>query len=120
MHYSGYSEDEIRPTAQLMLDYVVRTSPTLSASGSGSGLNPLQASPSSHELEHPNFIKKYSAKKVRFESVTLQSSQADCSTPTQFFKASTSIRKWAEQEFAPYEMKKEGQTVFVPRECILY
>lgn len=51
-----------------MLDYVVRSSPVLSADAlksSNSTLNPLQASPPSHEVEHPNFIKKYAAKKVR-------------------------------------------------------
>jgi hypothetical protein len=60
-----------------MLDYVVRTSPLLSsvlprgdddvvtADGDAAAGNPLQMSPSAHENEHPNFIKKYSAKKVR-------------------------------------------------------
>ena len=50
-----------------MLDYVARTSPILSADAAASGdssLNPLQTSPISHEVEHPNFIKKYAAKKV--------------------------------------------------------
>lgn len=69
MHYSGYSEEELKPTAQLMLDYVVRSSPILSADAAKAnqaGMNPLQTSPISHEVEHPNFIKKYAAKKVRF------------------------------------------------------
>ncbi|GAA5886381.1 hypothetical protein JCM6882_001622 [Rhodosporidiobolus microsporus] len=97
VHYSGYSEDELKPTAQLMLDYVVRTSPLLAsclprddadvvtAGGAGADEdgNPLQMSPSQHENEHPNFIKKYGAKK--------------------FFKASTAMRKWAEEEYRPIE-----------------
>lgn len=52
-----------------MLDYVVRSSPILSANEinqTGSSFNPLMTSPVSHEVEHPNFIKKYAAKKVRF------------------------------------------------------
>ncbi|GAA5995592.1 cyclin family protein [Rhodotorula paludigena] len=89
VHYSGYSEDELRPTAQLMLDYVVRTSPLLTAwalnaaEGDEAVENPLEMSPGDHEVEHPNFVKKYGAKK--------------------FFKASTAVRKWAETEYAPLE-----------------
>ncbi|GAA6018073.1 hypothetical protein JCM10207_006072 [Rhodosporidiobolus poonsookiae] len=95
VHYSGYSEAELKPTAQLMLNYVVRTSPSLSAlmpredqngegsAGDAAGENPLEMSPAQHEVEHPNFVKKYGAKK--------------------FFKASTAMRKWAEEEFQPME-----------------
>ncbi|BGP57727.1 hypothetical protein JCM8202_002380 [Rhodotorula sphaerocarpa] len=88
VHYSGYSEDELKPTAQLMLDYVVRTSQRLTAwsqiaADTGEVENPLELNPEDHEYEHPNFIKKYGAKK--------------------FFKASTSVRKWAESTFAPCE-----------------
>lgn len=67
VHYSGYTEEELKPTAQLMLNYVVRTSPALSAykqHNNSTASNPLQSSPVEHELEHPNFIKKYGAKKV--------------------------------------------------------
>lgn len=69
MHYSGYSEQELKPTAQLMLDYIVRTSPSLTrwatdATGDGEIENPLESSPADFEHEHPNFIKKYGAKKV--------------------------------------------------------
>ncbi|KPV72680.1 uncharacterized protein RHOBADRAFT_39282 [Rhodotorula graminis WP1] len=68
VHYSGYSEDELKPTAQLMLDYV------------------------DHEIEHPNFIKKYGAKK--------------------FFKASTAVRKWAETEYQPLDFyDRESATI---------
>jgi len=82
VHYSGYSEDELKPTAQLMLDYVVSTSPILSSDAAkSSSLNPLQTSQAAFEQPHPNFVKKYAAKK--------------------FFKASTTLRKWAEEEFAP-------------------
>ncbi|GAA5870463.1 hypothetical protein JCM8547_004039 [Rhodosporidiobolus lusitaniae] len=109
VHYSGYSESELKPTAQLMLDYVVRTSPILSsllpredadgvtAGGDGDAANPLQMSPSAHENEHPNFVKKYSAKK--------------------FFKASSMMRKWAEDEFHPmeYENPKTGR---IDREAV--
>ncbi|POY74741.1 hypothetical protein BMF94_2217 [Rhodotorula taiwanensis] len=92
VHYSGYAEDELKPTAQLMLDYIVRTSPSLSkwaaaADEDGEIENPLEQSPEDHEFEHPNFIKKYGAKK--------------------FFKASTSTRKWAESEYAPVETYDE-------------
>ncbi|BGP51020.1 G2/mitotic-specific cyclin [Rhodotorula kratochvilovae] len=89
VHYSGYSEEELKPTAQLMLDYIARTSPTLStwdanaAEGDEATENPLEMSPEDHELEHPNFIKKYGAKK--------------------FFKASTAVRKWAENEYQPMD-----------------
>lgn len=70
VHYSGYSEKELKPTAQLMLDYIVRTSPSLtrwaaSAAEDGEVENPLEMSPADYEHEHPNFIKKYGAKKVR-------------------------------------------------------
>ncbi|GAA5848908.1 hypothetical protein JCM9279_004662 [Rhodotorula babjevae] len=90
VHYSGYSEEELKPTAQLMLDYVVRTSPSLTAwaasaaDGDESTVeNPLELSPEDHEMEHPNFVKKYGAKK--------------------FFKASTAVRKWAENEYQPLD-----------------
>ncbi|GAA5832021.1 hypothetical protein JCM11251_002789 [Rhodosporidiobolus azoricus] len=91
IHYSGYSEDELKPTAQLMLDYVVRTSPMLSACLPREDADNVTAgnvdedgmSPGQHENEHPNFIKKYGAKK--------------------FFKASVAMRKWAEQEYPPTE-----------------
>lgn len=46
MHYSTYSQGEILPTAQLMLDYVLR-----------------QIQLPNQEAEHPHFHKKYSAKK---------------------------------------------------------
>ncbi|KAK4052706.1 G2/mitotic-specific cyclin [Microbotryomycetes sp. JL201] len=82
VHYSGYSEEEIKPTAQMMLDYVVRTSPNLTKCFQDKSVktNPLRAFPQAeHEVEHPNFVKKYAAKK--------------------FFKASTSIRLWAEDTY---------------------
>ncbi|GAA5983632.1 hypothetical protein JCM5350_004892 [Sporobolomyces pararoseus] len=102
VHYSGYSEEELKPTAQLMLDYVIRTSPMLAhllpnpEDGEDSAAsNPLQMSPISHENAHPNFIKKYSAKK--------------------FFKASTSLKKWAEEIYAPVERRdKNGRVRTVP------
>ncbi|GAA6063576.1 hypothetical protein JCM10212_003155 [Sporobolomyces blumeae] len=92
VHYSGYSEEELKPTAQLMLHYVIRTSPNLAhllpnpEDGDDTvAVNPLQMSPVAHENAHPNFIKKYGAKK--------------------FFRASASLRKWAEEEFAPIERR---------------
>ncbi|CEQ39394.1 SPOSA6832_00909 [Sporobolomyces salmonicolor] len=93
VHYSGYSEAELKPTAQLMLNYVVRTSSVLapylpdpeSGESPAARANPLQMSPVVHEVEHPNFIKKYSAKK--------------------FFKASTAMRKWAEDEYNPNQYR---------------
>ncbi|GAA6036416.1 hypothetical protein JCM8097_001710 [Rhodosporidiobolus ruineniae] len=57
VHYSGYSEG---------------------ADADAEG-NPLALSPGQPDNEHPNFIKKYSAKK--------------------FFKASTAMRKWAEEDY---------------------
>ncbi|KAM0786795.1 hypothetical protein ACM66B_002229 [Microbotryomycetes sp. NB124-2] len=100
VHYSGYSEEEIKPTAQLMLDYVVRTSAILTKGYSDKSAkpNPLRAPPTSeHELEHPNFVKKYAAKK--------------------FFKASTSIRLWAEEEYEPYW--EEGESHLYPHAVLL-
>ncbi|GAA5948206.1 hypothetical protein JCM3765_001313 [Sporobolomyces pararoseus] len=103
VHYSGYSEEELKPTAQLMLDYVIRTSPMLAhllpnpEDGDDSAAsNPLQMSPISHENAHPNFIKKYSAKK--------------------FFKASASLKKWAEEIYAPVERRdvKTGRIRTIP------
>ncbi|GAA6014757.1 hypothetical protein JCM11491_001968 [Sporobolomyces phaffii] len=103
VHYSGYSEEELKPTAQLMLDYVIRSSPVLAhllpnpEDGEDSAAsNPLQMSPISHENAHPNFIKKYAAKK--------------------FFKASTSLKKWAEEVYAPIEQRDHstGKLVAVP------
>lgn len=75
VHYSGYSEDELKPTAQLMLDYVVRTSQRLTAwsqiaADTGEVENPLELNPEDHEYEHPNFIKKYGAKKVTKSTVS--------------------------------------------------
>ncbi|GAA6052176.1 hypothetical protein JCM3770_001257 [Rhodotorula araucariae] len=107
VHYSGYSEEELKPTAQLMLDYVVRTSPTLSAwaaavaDGEQALENPLEMSPEDHELEHPNFIKKYGAKK--------------------FFKASTAVRKWAEGEYQPMDFldRETGTLVRKPIAAVL-
>ncbi|BGP27063.1 G2/mitotic-specific cyclin CYB1 [Rhodotorula toruloides] len=105
IHYSGYTEDELKPTAQLMLDYVVRTSPHLTswaqslAEGEEAIENPLESSPIEHEQEHPNFVKKYAAKK--------------------FFKASVAMRKWAEAEYAPesyYDDDGELQRRAVPLE----
>lgn len=99
VHYSGYSEQELKPTAQLMLDYIVRTSPSLTrwatnATGDGEIENPLESSPADFEHEHPNFVKKYGAKK--------------------FFKASTAMRKWAENEYRPVEYydSATGEVVF--------
>lgn len=79
VHYSGYTEDELKPTAQLMLDYVVRQSSL--ANPQARMENPLHLAVKPDESEHPNFIKKYAAKK--------------------FFKASTSVRKWVEETYAP-------------------
>ncbi|GAA5900818.1 cyclin family protein [Sporobolomyces salmoneus] len=100
VHYSGYSEEELKPTAQLMLEYICRTSPVLahllpnSEDGEDSGAsNPLQMSPISHENVHPNFIKKYAAKK--------------------FFKASTSLKKWAEEIYSPITTKRKVDGKFV-------
>lgn len=117
MHYSGYSEDELKPTAQLMLDYVVRTSPSLSAWAASAAEgdeatveNPLELSPEDHEMEHPNFVKKYGAKKVRLSSSSSSSSSSSAPEPdpslpprSQFFKASTAVRKWAENEYQPLD-----------------
>lgn len=65
VHYSGYTEEELLPTAQLMLDYVVRSS--VAPSPARGTANPLRlaATPVESDVEHPNFIKKYSGKKVR-------------------------------------------------------
>lgn len=63
MHYSGYTEEELKPTAQLMLDYIVRSS-SLANPELKRG-NPLHTKGRADEVEHPNFIKKYDAKKVR-------------------------------------------------------
>ncbi|SGY77346.1 BQ5605_C005g03612 [Microbotryum silenes-dioicae] len=102
VHYSGYSEEELKPTAQLMLDYVVRTSPTLSSDKTPAMVdNPLQTSPTAHEVEHPNFIKKYAAKK--------------------FFRASTQCRKWAEEHFGPTEVfnPKKRKVERIARQALL-
>ncbi|KAM0752042.1 hypothetical protein T439DRAFT_199749 [Meredithblackwellia eburnea MCA 4105] len=82
VHYSGYSESELKPTAQLMLDYIVRGS-SLAQPQQTKRENPLHPNVQVAEAEHPNMIKKYSSKK--------------------FFKAATQTRKWAETEFAPIE-----------------
>ena len=63
MHYSGYTEEELKPTAQLMLDYVVRSS-SLADATTVITMNPLLTTMTTNEIEHPNFIKKYAAKKV--------------------------------------------------------
>ncbi|BGP19401.1 G2/mitotic-specific cyclin [Rhodosporidiobolus nylandii] len=105
VHYSGYSEAELKPTAQLMLDYVVRTSPTLSqylpredAAEDDDAANPLQQAQPEHEVEHPNFIKKYGAKK--------------------FFKASTAMCKWAEEEYRAIEYSEQGHRSGVKRQIV--
>lgn len=124
IHYSGYTEDQLKPTAQLMLDYVVRTSPHLSswaqslAEGEEAIENPLESSPIEHEQEHPNFVKKYAAKKVCPASISLVASFT-CSRrfDAQFFKASVAMRKWAEGEYAPepyYDEDGELQRRAVP------
>lgn len=65
MHYSGYTEKELLPTAQLMLDYVVRSS-TLRTDGEDvDDDNPLRTVAVRDVNEHPNFAKKYAGKKVR-------------------------------------------------------
>lgn len=68
VHYSGYTEDELKPTAQLMLDYVVRSS-SLADAATAITMNPLLTALPTNEPEHPNFIKKYAAKKVRLHSL---------------------------------------------------
>lgn len=77
-------------------------------------------SPSQHENEHPNFIKKYSAKKVRllFSSTVLESDTDELPHPIdeQFFKASTAMRKWAEEEYRPMEFY--GRDGKVTREVV--
>lgn len=67
IHYSGYTQAELLPTAQLMLDYVVRASGVITAAGRAS--DPLRTSATPDEVEHPNFIKKYAGKKVRSRSI---------------------------------------------------
>jgi len=119
----------LKPTAQLMLDYVIRTSPILAhllpnpEDGEDSAAsNPLQMSPISHENVHPNFIKKYSAKKVSSHSCTLYFAlQSQLLTITlicfrQFFKASASLKKWAEEIYAPTERRNPatGKIVVTP------
>lgn len=47
-----------------MLDYVVRNSTLATDTG-----NPLQTEAPANEAEHPNFTKKYAAKKVRSSSL---------------------------------------------------
>lgn len=99
-----------------MLDYIVRTSPSLSkwaaaADEDGEIENPLEQSPEDHEFEHPNFIKKYGAKKVSLLPLApprALRAHLDRRIPLlQFFKASTSTRKWAESEYAPVETYDE-------------
>lgn len=65
VHYSGYTQDELLPTAQLMLDYVIRSS-TIETNSNGG--NPLRTLTTDVEVEHPNFMKKYAGKKVRSPS----------------------------------------------------
>ncbi|KAK4057503.1 G2/mitotic-specific cyclin [Microbotryomycetes sp. JL221] len=82
IHYSGYSQDEIFETAQMMLDYLVRTSKSLTHvldEDDALSNNPLREPNPVFEIEHPNFYKKYAAKK--------------------FFKASATCRQWVEDEF---------------------
>ena len=55
MHYSGYSEVELLPTAQLMLDFVVRNS-SLAATEKRPD-NPLHPNQSPAEDPLPNFVK---------------------------------------------------------------
>ncbi|KAK4702359.1 G2/mitotic-specific cyclin 2, partial [Phenoliferia sp. Uapishka_3] len=81
VHYSGYSEAELKPTAQLMLDFVVRNSAL--AQPDKRADNPLHPNQTPLEDPLPNFIKKYSGKK--------------------FFKAFTAVKRWAESEYAPIE-----------------
>lgn len=71
-HYSGYTEEQLKPTAQLMLDYVARNSSLGPQSGKADDENPLKLESTESEHEHPNFVKKYSAKKVRKYTVPVR------------------------------------------------
>lgn len=55
VHYSGYTESELKPCAQLMLDYVVRNSSLVQAPKRGD--DPLGPTPAASETECGNFIK---------------------------------------------------------------
>ena len=55
MHYSGYAEEELKPTAQLMLDFVVRNSAL--AQPDKRADNPLHPSQTPVEDPLPNFVK---------------------------------------------------------------
>ncbi|KAL8280705.1 hypothetical protein RQP46_007028 [Phenoliferia psychrophenolica] len=81
VHYSGYSEEELKPTAQLMLDFVVRNSAL--AQPDKRADNPLHPNQTPMEDPLPNFVKKYSGKK--------------------FFKAFTAVKRWAETEYQPID-----------------
>ncbi|KAG0146271.1 hypothetical protein CROQUDRAFT_44630 [Cronartium quercuum f. sp. fusiforme G11] len=73
VHYSGYSQKEILPTAQLMLDYILRSG----CKSSGMGLEPNFIGIIGYEggNEHNNLFKKYATRK--------------------FFRVSELVREWA-------------------------
>lgn len=97
-----------------MLDYVVRSSTVLDPSYHRPTFNPLHTGPTTEngvkEIEHPNFTKKYTGKKVStcaaLRIVSLPEVDGLLITllltiRIQFFKAAATMKKWAEEEFAP-------------------
>ncbi|WAR61243.1 hypothetical protein PtB15_13B496 [Puccinia triticina] len=72
-HYSGYDQAEILPTAQFMLDYILRSG----CKNLGMGLDPNFVIQASYEggNEHANLFKKYATRK--------------------FFRVSEIVRDWA-------------------------
>lgn len=72
-HYSGYTEAEIVPTAQIMMDYILRSG----CKNLGMGLDPNFVGQASYEggNEHGNLFKKYATRK--------------------FFRVSEIVRDWA-------------------------
>lgn len=63
VHYSGYNESEILVTAQLMVDYILRSG----CKGLGMGLEPTFVGVVGYEggNEHGNLFKKYATRKVQ-------------------------------------------------------
>ncbi|KAH9822474.1 cyclin-like protein [Melampsora americana] len=77
IHYSGYTQAEILPTAQIMVDYILRTGCKVL----GIGLEPSFVGGVGYEggSEHSNLFKKYSTRK--------------------FFRVSELVRDWAMETY---------------------
>jgi len=72
IHYSGYTQQEILPSAQIMLDYILRSG----CKNLGMGLQPsFLGATSEGGNEHSNLFKKYATRK--------------------FFRVSELVREWA-------------------------